>query len=292
MNPLASFKVLSGFVAVGVLGSALTGWSFELDQVQSSGTHDSLQKGNDQQLHRPASRTVAMNDSPLAADSAESMLFPVGNDAKAKSIKWVNLLSRSLGDGATIDYSVYVFKGRKSVRVGRLSINCESKLLAYRSQAHARNQKTRWIPIETKSPVEALALYECRRTSASARWGFPESTNYLWGSLVPTSDPANATGKWVAAINNDEAESFWNKSIVRMDDAIAVPTYSRSKNLGAPSGAVENGEAQYGWLIASCRENLYSVSYRPYPLLRAIWSPPRYGRPGGVSMIVRSKYCQ
>ncbi|MCS5706647.1 hypothetical protein NZK27_10635 [Synechococcus sp. FGCU-3] len=288
---IAKVTLVASLIACGFASVGPSTLGAELFQSQSSeGFSPKHEDNSDQQQLAEASQAASGN---MAAESGvvDQQRFPVGTDPASKSIKWVDLLSRKLNEDGSLGYRVDIKSGNKLIRVGSLSLDCEHKKLAYRPRMHRRSHRAQWVAITPKTPVEALAFYVCRDTPAAPRWGYAEATKYLWGASVPASDPANASGDWVVAINNDEAESFWNNNAIRLKNAVIVSTYARSKGANRSTGS-QDGNAQYGWLIASCVENLYAVNFRPYPSLDGIWAPPRYGRPGGVSMAVRKRFCR
>lgn len=222
--------------------------------------------------------------------SKNDQWVPISINEQRIATAWIQLSSiETLNENSVRVNAKYTHKEHGQI-TGRLDINCKNKDYYFRPNGILFTGPN-WASIEKGSGMEGAAQLLCKSTAAKGQWGYTEETRYLWDLRPPTGDPSSATGEWLLARNDDEAESYWNNSIIRTADVAIVAVFERSKK-GDRSAAAPSDTAQYFWVATSCRENLGSFYVVLDKASIGYWGPPVPGRPGGIGMKVRAMHCK
>lgn len=239
-------------------------------------------------LGLPAAST-ALAQTPAEDQSANDTWHVIGFNENRIAVQWVQHKSYEVLNENSFRMNAKYANEKGGQTVGRIDVNCKNKDYYFRPNGVFAQQGS-WLAIPSGSGIYALAVTYCKRTSARADWGYTPATSYLWDSPPPVGDPANAKGEWIEAVNNDEVEIYYNKSILRQGDIILFANYTRLKK-GERSAAQGGDTTVYAWVRGSCKENLASRFYVSDKSVEGVWLPPESGRPGGSLMVVKKLFC-
>lgn len=221
--------------------------------------------------------------------SGNDSWIPVGFNDKRIAVLWVQHKSYEPLNVNSFRMSAKVTNDNGIQVVGRLDFNCKNKDYYFRPNG-VLFQGAPWAAIPQGSGLEGLAKQYCKNTDAKADWGYKPESSYIWDYEPIAEDPANAKGEWILVTDNEELEAYYNSAVIKSGDVVTYAYYLRPKK-GDRSAAQPFDDSKYFWIRNSCRENLSSILQKPDVSVAGVWFPPTAGRPGGASMVVRSKFC-
>ncbi len=224
------------------------------------------------------------------AYAADDTWFPVAMNENRIATGWVQLRSyESLNeDSFRLNAKFTNDKGRQIA--GRIDVNCKNKDFYFRPNG-VLTQRGPWAAIPAGSGVESVGKYFCKRTNARAVWGYEDDSRHLWEQPSPKGSAGDAKGEWLLISETDEAETYYNTDIVNRKDHLLVATWLRTKK-GDRSAAQPGDNQGYWWINVDCNSNRYNMFYLPDKAVAGEWLAPLPGRPGGVAMAARKKYCK
>jgi hypothetical protein len=223
-----------------------------------------------------------------AANAGNDTWIPIGVNKDRIDAAWVQQSSYETLN----EYSFRMnFKATDQGRqqTGQIEVNCKNKDYSERGNGIFA-KSTSWSPIPSGSAAERLAEIFCKRTSARKNWGYLQEDSYLFDQPPPNDLPGNAKGEWILVSNTDEAESYYNDRVYRLIGFVQVASWVRQKKGDRPAAQPQDTQ-DFRWMNVSCSANKNSVFLKPDISVEGTWLAPTTGKPGGIEMLVRRKYC-
>jgi len=226
---------------------------------------------------------------PIHVNAGNDTWFPIGVNDKRIAIAWVQLKSyKSLNkDSFRLNAKMSNDKGQQIT--GRIDVNCRNKDYYFRPNGVIA-QRAPWAAIPAGSGIEYVGKIFCKRTMARSEWGYNDETQYLWDQDSPEGSASDAKGEWLIVTETDEVETYYNTDVINNGRYLLLATWFRAKK-GERSAAQPGDTQGYLWVNVDCSKNLYSMFYKPDESIVGTWLAPVSGRPGGVAMLTKKRYC-
>ena len=200
--------------------------------------------------------------------------YPFGFDKNGNPVSLVQLLSyQVLNENSFRLNTRFTYPERGKID-GKLDVNCKNKDYYIRTK-RINSQKNIWASIPVGSGVEGISKYFCKRTSGKDKWGYTESSKYLWNSVPPRGNASDVSGEW---IQHSDGIGWYNNQVIKNENSVIYAFFLKS-----------NGK--YMWVNTSCKDNIRSISYQPDKIVPEIWLSPTTGKPGGIDNFIRKKFC-
>ena len=200
--------------------------------------------------------------------------YPFGFDKNSNPVSLVQLLSyQVLNENSFRLNTRFTYPERGKID-GKLDVNCKNKDYYIRTK-RIYSQRNIWASIPVGSGVEGISKYFCKRTSGKDKWGYTQSTKYLWNSVPPTGNASDVSGEW---IQHSDGIGWYNNQVIKNENSVIYAFFLKS-----------NGK--YMWVNTSCKDNIRSISYQPDKVVPEIWLSPTTGKPGGIDNFIRKKFC-
>ena len=120
--------------------------------------------------------------------------YPFGFDKNGNPVSLVQLLSYQLLNENSFRLNTRFTYPEKGKIDGKLDVNCKNKDYYIRTE-RVNYQRKNWASIPLGSGVEGISKYFCKRTSGKDKWGYTQSSKYLWNSVPPSGNASDVSGE-------------------------------------------------------------------------------------------------